>query len=107
MSERELVEKLGSLDVDDAVRVTTTDGTTFEGPADPIDYVPEESLRIEVRPENSDERYEIRGEYDGEWGEMRARGVEMAGEDTEWEDLGRVEHAEVSDDGDDWNWGVS
>jgi len=103
----EVVEKLGDLGVDEGVRVTTTDGTTFEGPANPIDYVPEDSLRIEIRPENSDERYELRAEYDGEWTDVRVRMAEMDGAETEWEELGTVDRLEISDEEDDWNWGVS
>lgn len=108
MSDRDLAERLGDLDVNDDVRVTTSDDTDFEGPANPIDYVPEESLRIEVRPGNTDERYEMRAEYDDGWSEVRARGTDMAGEDTEWRDLGTVERVEAEgDDEDNWEWGVS
>lgn len=109
MSDRDLVERLGDLDVNDRVRVTTTDDTEFEGPASPIDYVPDESLRVEVRPENSDERYEMRATCDGEWSEVTARLADMAGEETEWRDLGTVERVEVeAESGEaDWEWGVS
>jgi hypothetical protein len=94
MSERELVEQLGDLEVGDRVRVTLSDGTTFGGQANPIDYVPEESLRVEIRPEDDPERYEIRSKYEDGWSEVRARGANMAGEATEWEDLGTVEDVE-------------
>jgi hypothetical protein len=91
MNDRELVEQLGDLGVGDRVRVTLSDGTTFGGQANPIDYVPEESLRVEVRPEDDPERYELRSEYDDGWSEVRTRGADMAAEQTEWEDLGTVE----------------
>ena len=91
MDERELVERFGGLEVGDRVRVTLSDGTTFGGQANPIDYVPEQSLRVEVRPEDDPERYEMRSEYDGEWSEIRVRGADMKADETEWEDLGTVE----------------
>ena len=99
MSERELVEKLGRLELNETVRVTTTDDETFEGPASPIDYVPEESLRVEVRPGNTDDRYEMSAEYDGNWSDVSVRMADMAGEDTEWQDIGTVERVETGDDG--------
>ncbi|WP_135827992.1 hypothetical protein [Halorussus halobius] len=107
--DRDLAERLGDLDVDDRVRVTTTGDAGFEGPASPIEYVPEASLRVEVRPENSDERYEMRADYDDGWSDVTARSADMAGEDTEWRDLGTVERVEVGSEGDadDWEWGVS
>jgi len=91
MSDRDLPERLGDLDVYDTVRITTTEGTSFEGPASPIDYVPEESLRVEIRPENSDERYELRADYEDGWSDVSARLADMDGEDTAWQDLGTVE----------------
>lgn len=106
MSERELAERLGDLDVDDHVRVTTTEGTTFEGGANPIDYVPEESLRVEVRPGNTDDRYEMSAEYEDGWSDVNVRMADMAGEDTTWEDLGTVEHVDARGE-DEWNWGTS
>jgi|SRR6056297_377838 len=108
MSDRHLAERLGDLDVNDRVRVTTTDDTTFEGPASPVDYVPETSLRVEIRPKNTDRRYEMRASCDDGWGDVAVRLAEMDGDDTEWQDLGAVERVEVaSDDEDDWNWGLS
>ena len=105
MDERELVERLGGLEVGDRVRVTLSDDTTFEGQANPIDYVPEDSLRVEVRPESgSGDRYEISSkcEDDG-WSELQTRHADMAAEATEWEDLGTVERVETEDD---WDWGT-
>ena len=109
MNDRDLVERLGDLDVNDEIRVTTTGDATFEGPASPVDYVPDESLRVEVRPENSDERYEMRATYDDGWGDVAVRLADMDGQDTEWRDLGTVERIEVEAESDetDWEWGVS
>ncbi|NEU56592.1 hypothetical protein [Halorussus sp. MSC15.2] len=101
MSETDLVTPFAEAEQNDYVRVTLSDGTTFEGPASPIDYVPEESLRVEVRPEGgTTERYEISGEYDDDWSELTVRGVSMEGEDSEWEDLGEVESVEFADEND-------
>ncbi|NHN58281.1 MULTISPECIES: hypothetical protein [Halorussus] len=108
MSESELVERLGEADLNDRVRVALADGTTFEGPASPIDYVPEESLRVEVRPgDGSTERYELSAEYDDGWGDLSVRRSDAADGDAAWEELGRVEQIEVGGDESDWDWGTS
>ena len=107
MGERELAERLGDLEVDDHVRVTTTEGTTFEGGANPIDYVPEESLRVEVRPGNTDDRYEMSAEYGEGWSDVSVRMADMSGEDTAWQDLGTVERVNVREEEEDWDWGTS
>ncbi|MFC4549249.1 MULTISPECIES: hypothetical protein [Halorussus] len=95
----DLAEMLGGMDVNDYVRVTLTDGTTFEGQADPIDYDPEESLRLEIRPpDKPTERYEIRSEYDGGWDELAVRRVAVDEPNADWEELGTVEDATVTDE---------
>jgi hypothetical protein len=105
MDERELVERLGELEVGDRVRVTLSDDETFEGQANPIDYVPEDSLRVEIRPESgSGDRYEISSEYDDGWSELQTRHADMQAEATEWEDLGTVERVETEGE---WDWGTS
>ena len=95
----DLAETLGEMDVNDYVRVTLTDGTTFEGRADPIDYDPEASLRLEVRPpDEPTERYEIRSEYDGEWTEPAVRRVTTDDPDADWEEVGTVEEVAATDE---------
>ena len=106
MSERELVEKLGDLELNDSIRVTTTDGSTFEGPASPIDYVPDESLRVEVRPENTTERYEISASNDDGWSELAVRYTAATDDADGWQDRGMVERVDARGD-DEWNWGTS
>jgi hypothetical protein len=102
MSETELAERLGATDVGDQLSVALADGTTFEGPASPVDYVPEESLRIEIRPEGgTTDRYELRADYDGEWSDVSVRHADPTEDDDGWESLGTVEHVEVSDDEDE------
>jgi len=99
MSETALAERLGAVEVGDHVSVDLGDGTTFEGPASPVDYVPEESLRVEIRPEGgTTERYELSAEYDGEWSDLSVRHTDAADSDAGWESLGPVEHVEVSGD---------
>lgn len=103
----QLVEDLGQANVGDRVRVTTADETTFEGSVSPIKYMPEDSLRVEVRPrESTSDRYEIRADYEEEWSELTVRHVEADAEDAEWETLGTVENVEFGDE-DDWDWGPS
>jgi len=98
----DLAETFGEVGADDNVRVVLDDGTAFEGRASPVDYVPEESLRVEVRPQDGEgERYEIRGEYDEGWGDLTVRRADMAGEATEWEDVGTVEGLEAREAGGD------
>lgn len=110
MDERELVERFGGLEVGDRVQVTLSDDSTFEGQANPIDYVPGESLRVEVRPEGgSGERYEISSEHDGAWSELTVRRADAAAEDPGWEAVGTVERVEREGAGegpDEWNWGT-
>ncbi|WP_435179333.1 hypothetical protein [Halorussus sp. AFM4] len=106
MSGTEAVERLANAEQNDTVRVELSDGTTFEGPASPIDYVPEESLRVEVRPEGgTTERWELSAEYDGGWSDLTVRHADAA-ENEDWEDRGTVERLRVGDE-EDWDWGAS
>ena len=98
MSDRELVERLGGLEVGDRVRVTAED-ETFEGQANPIDYVSEESLRVEIRPGDGNDRYEINAEYDDGWSEPKVRHTPGNGPDADWEKLGTVDAVEPADGG--------
>lgn len=84
----------GDLEPFDRVRITTDEGATIEGPVSPIDYVPEESLRAEVGPDDEGNvRYEFRATYeDGEWTPVSARRIEI--EQGEWESIGEVETVE-------------
>jgi len=98
----DLAETVREISADDNLHVVLDDTTEFEGRASPVEYVPEESLRIEVRPRNdAGERYEIRGEYDDGWSDLTVRRAEMAGEATEWEELGTVDSLEAREAGGD------
>ena len=96
---RDLAERLGEMEVDERVRVTLADGTAFEGKTGPIDYVPEESLRMEVRPEDeTTDRYEIKCDCADGWGDLRVRHVDTEDPDADWERLSNVEEVEVLGD---------
>lgn len=99
MSDTELVERLGDMELNDRMSVTLSDGTDFEGPASPIDYVPEESLRLEVRPEGgATERYELSAEYDEGWSDLRVRHTDASDEESGWKELGEIERVEIDEE---------
>jgi hypothetical protein len=101
MSDTELVERLGGMELNDRVSVELSDGASFEGPASPIDYVPEDSLRLEVRPEGgTTERYELSAEYDNDWSELTVRHTDATEEQSGWKELTEVEAVEIGDDED-------
>ena len=86
-------ETLGDLDVYQHVTVTLDDGTTLAGRANPIDYMPEQSLRLELEPDDEENvRYQFTASYDGEWEEVRAQRV--AADDEDWNDIGTVTEVE-------------
>lgn len=83
-------EQLGGVELGAAVRVTLLGGEIISGTTGPIDYVPTESLRLELRPrEDSSVRYEIRAvvEETG-WSPVTVRRFELG--DDDWEVLGVV-----------------
>ncbi|WP_276300803.1 hypothetical protein [Halorussus lipolyticus] len=106
MGDTELVERLGEMELNDRVSVTLSDGASFEGPASPIDYVPEDSLRLEIRPEDgATERYELSAEYGDEWRDVAVRHTDASDEGSGWEQLGEVESVEIGDSEEAWHWG--
>lgn len=93
------VTKLGSLGVFDHVHVLLDDDTELEGRATAIDYVPEESLRLELRPRNSGVRYELSAEHDeSHWSPIRVRRCDTDAEALQWESLGNVVSVSVRPD---------
>ena len=89
-------EALGDLEVYQHVTVTVDDGTTVEGQANPIDYVPEESLRVEVGPDGEEDlRYQFVAEYDGEWSDVRAERI--GPDDEDWQEVGTVTDVEAEE----------
>ncbi|SEO80501.1 hypothetical protein SAMN04487948_105241 [Halogranum amylolyticum] len=93
------VTTLGELDVFDHVRVLLTDDTEIEGRATAIDYVPDERLRLELRPRHSGVRYELSAEHGGSrWSPVRVRRCDTEADAVEWESLGNVGGVSVRPD---------
>lgn len=95
------VTKLGSLGVFDHVQVLLGDDTELEGRATAIDYVPEERLRLELRPRNSGVRYELSAEHgESRWSPIRVRrcDTEADADALQWESLGNVVNVSVRPD---------
>ncbi|MFC4549248.1 MULTISPECIES: hypothetical protein [Halorussus] len=95
----QVVENLEAVEVDDRLRVALEDGTEFEGRASPVDYDPEDSLRIEVRPQGENDRYELRATYDEGWSDVTVRHVVADAPDAQWEDVGTVRSVEIRGSG--------
>lgn len=93
------VTTLGELDPFDHVQVLLSDETQIEGRATAIDYVPDESLRLELRPRHSGVRYELTAEHgDSRWSPVHVRRCDTEAEVSEWEDLGNVKGITVRED---------
>ncbi len=89
-----LIETLSDFGQKQRVRIETEDGTTVEATISQFDYVPDEKLRLELAPEESDEyeRYQIRSHAeDGTWTPIELRGYHQ--ERGEWTDIGTVADA--------------
>ncbi|MFC7045996.1 hypothetical protein ACFQH6_11740 [Halobacteriaceae archaeon GCM10025711] len=84
-----LIQTLAGLDIFDEARVTLDDGTTIRGRCNPITYTPNERLRMEIRPRDEDERYDLRARYaDDEWDTPVVR--QYVDEDNDWTELGEL-----------------
>lgn len=90
-----LIERLAAIERDDHVTVVLSDDTTISGRVNPMEYVPEDHLRFEIRPDgDSDTRFEIVSSYeDGGWTAVRANQIES--DEREWESLGEVTSVDV------------
>lgn len=92
----DIVDDLAAVVPHDRVAVELADGTTVEGRAAPVTFDPNERLRIELRPEAGDERYELAATVEGgEWTPVRVR--RQSG-DGGWESLGDADAATRVDD---------
>lgn len=90
---------LGEADVFDHVHVLLSDDSDLEGRATAIDYVPKESLRLELRPRHSGVRYELSATHGGSrWSPVHVRRCDTEAEVGEWEDLGKVKSVSVRPD---------
>lgn len=94
----DVVDDLEAVGIHDRVTVELDDGTTVAGTAAPVDFDPNDRLRIELRPDDGDERYELAASIDDdEWSPVRVR--RQSG-DEDWTEMG--EAASVTRDaGDD------
>lgn len=94
-----LIETLSDFGQKQRVRIETEDGTTVEATISQFDYVPDEKLRLELSPEESDEyqRYQVRSHIeDGTWTPIDLRGYQQ--DRGEWTDLGTVANATPADE---------
>ena len=92
---RALIERVAGIERDDHVRITLSDDTVIEGRVNPMEYLPGDHFRFEVRPDgDSDARFEVVASHeDGEWTPVRANRI--AGDETEWEPVGEVASVNV------------
>ncbi|WP_408958239.1 hypothetical protein [Natrinema sp. 74] len=92
---------LAEVNVYDELRVTLLNGTSVEGRASPVDYVPEDHLRIEIKEEDDDTettRYEISAAYvNGEWEHPRVRRYKYGVEEDKWVSVGKVGEAKIAE----------
>lgn len=94
-----LAERLGEVELYTDVSLELADGTTVEGRASPIDYTPDEHLRLELRPmgEESSHRYEVHAHHEGgEWETPHVREIEPATEE-DWTELGELQDFSVAE----------
>ena len=94
-----LAERLGEIELYSTVTLDLADGTVIEGRANPIDYTPDEHLRMEIRPmgEESSHRYEVQAHYEGEWETPKVRKVVPA-DGEEWNELGELQDFSVAEE---------
>ncbi|MFC4357583.1 hypothetical protein ACFO0N_06415 [Halobium salinum] len=93
-----IVEQLGGAELGERIRLTLADGTTVEGLAGPVEYVPGRRVRVELRGDG--ERYDASAACeDRKWDPVEARRVAEGGTDPTWDVLGMVESVETEFDG--------
>lgn len=80
----------------DTVRIELTNGTTYEGPASPIDYAPDDRFRLEIEPEHEGiRRCEVSAEcIDGEWSTPEVRHYKFG--DDDWIVAGEADDIEIT-----------
>ncbi|GAB3673352.1 hypothetical protein [Halopiger thermotolerans] len=94
------IDTLTEVDVHDELRVTLLNGTSVEGKAGSVDYVPEDHLRIEIEEEDETEttRYEISATYtDGEWERPRVRRYKHGTETDKWIPVGEIGDTKITE----------
>ena len=86
-----LIETLGDLGGKQRVRLSLEDGTVVEGRVNQSVYDPDETLRLELVPDEAVgyRRYQVRARVEkGTWTPVRVRGYDP--DEGEWTDLGPV-----------------
>ncbi len=62
----ELIEHLGNIERDEYIVISLTTEEKIEGRVSPMEYMPEDQLRFEIRPEEDfNARYEVTSNYSG------------------------------------------
>ncbi|WP_433633897.1 hypothetical protein [Halomicrococcus sp. NG-SE-24] len=76
--------------------ITLDDGTTMEGRASPVRYVPDDRFRIEIDPaDESIRRCEVSSKYvDGAWEPPQVRHYALG--DDDWTVVGEAENLQIS-----------
>jgi hypothetical protein len=89
-------ETLEVVTLGEEVRVELVDGTTFAGPASPIDYMPDDRFRLEIEPEREEiRRCEVSSEcVDGEWETPQVRHYRLG--DDDWTVAGDANDIEIT-----------
>ncbi|WP_266075516.1 hypothetical protein [Haladaptatus caseinilyticus] len=80
----------------DNVRIELVDGTIYEGPASPIDYMPDERFRLEIEPGHEQiRRCAVSAEcIDGEWSVPEVRHYSFG--DDDWTLAGEANDIEIT-----------
>ncbi|WP_049971491.1 hypothetical protein [Haladaptatus cibarius] len=78
------------------VRIELADGTAYEGPASPIDYMPDDRFRLEIEPRHEGiRRCEVSSEcVDGEWETPEVRHYSLG--DDDWVVAGEADGIEIT-----------
>ena len=95
-----IVDALGELEPQDDVRLTLDDDSTVEGAVAVVDYVPDESLHVEIEATDGETtRYRVLSNYaDDGWATPDVERTEPTSSDAEWEALADVDSVAVSRD---------
>ena len=94
-----IVDALGELEPQDDVRLTLDDDSTVEGTVAVVDYVPDESLHVEIEATDGETtRYRVLSNYaDDGWATPDVERTEPTSSDAEWEALADVDSVAVLD----------
>jgi hypothetical protein len=76
-------ETLEIVTLGESVRIELGDGRSFEGPASPIDYMPDDRFRLEIEPKHEEiRRCEVSSAcVEGEWETPQVRHYSLGDDD--------------------------